>query len=309
MKSEFSLIEWIRSKAPAPRSGLGIGDDAALLPFFGKGDRVVTTDAIVEDVDFLRKELSAGLAGRKALAVNLSDLAAMGAEPESFVLTLGIPKSMKTRWVQDFCLGVFSLARRYGAACVGGDLSASRNFFASITLLGRIKRRKAVLRSGARPGDSIYVTGRFGGSILGHHARFEPRLREGAFLAARIRPSSMLDVSDGLAQDLEHLLKASGCGASVDLSCIPISKEAVKLARGKPGEALQHALSDGEDFELLFSVPNSRKEELERTWKKLFPKTPLSLIGKMEKGRTIRWERDGKSARGFKIKKKGYQHF
>ncbi len=309
MKSEFKLIEWIRLNAPAPRSGVGIGDDAALISFSGNKDVAVTTDAIVEDVDFLRRELPPRLAGRKALAVNLSDLAAMGAQPESFVLTLGIPKDMKTRWVQEFCLGVFSLARRYGAACIGGDLSSSRRFFASITLLGRVEKKKALLRSGAHPGDLLFVTGSLGGSILGHHAAFEPRIKEGLFLAQNIRPTALMDVSDGLVQDLGHLLKASRCGASLYLENIPVSKDAFKLAKGVKARALQHALSDGEDFELLFSIPGRQKAKLEQQWKKKFPSTSLSLIGRIEKGHAVCWLREGKPDRRFHVEKKGYQHF
>lgn len=309
MKNEFELIDWIRREAPAPPKGLGIGDDAALIPFEGGRDLVVTTDAIVEDVDFIRKKMPAALAGRKALAINLSDLAAMGARPDSFVLTLGIPGDMKTLWVKDFCRGVFALARKHKAACVGGDISRSRVFFASITLLGRVKKGREVKRSGAKPGDVIYVTGSLGGSILGRHASFEPRIQEGLYLADSVRPTAMMDVSDGLAQDLGHLLKASSVRAVLELDRIPVSSSARKMAKGG-GEALVRALSDGEDFELLFTVKKNAADNLEALWKKHFPRTKLTRIGAVEKGKpAIVWTRSGKIDASFKLSQKGYQHF
>lgn len=310
MKNEFELIDWIRSEAPAPSKGLGIGDDAAVIAFDGGGNLVVTTDAIVEDVDFIRKKMPAALAGRKALAINLSDLAAMGARPDSFVLTLGIPRDLKTEWIKDFCRGVFSLARKHKAACVGGDISRSRVFFASITLLGRVKKGREVKRSGAKAGDVIYVTGSLGGSLLGRHASFEPRVQEGLFLAGTVRPTAMMDVSDGLAQDLGHLLKASSVRAVLELDRIPVSSEARKMAKGCAEEALVSALSDGEDFELLFTVRKTAVKKLEASWKKLFPRTRLTRIGAVEKGKpSIVWVRGGKKETSFRLAQKGYQHF
>lgn len=310
MKSEFELIEWIRRKAPAPPKGLGIGDDAALVPFEKGRDLVVTTDAIVENVDFIRRKMPASLAGRKTLAVNLSDLAAMGARPESFVLTLGIPGDMKTVWVQKFCEGVFTLARSFKTACVGGDISRSRVFFASVTLLGRVKKGTAVKRSGARPGDPIYVTGHLGGSILRRHAAFKPRIEEGAFLASVVKPTAMMDISDGLVQDLGHLLKSSRSGASLDLDLIPVSSDARKMAKGRAEEALVRALSDGEDFELLFTIRKTAVNKLETLWRKHFPRTKLTRIGVVKKGKpSVVWMRGGKKEASFHLSKKGYQHF
>lgn len=311
MKNEFDLIDWIRREAPALSKGLGIGDDAAVIALESGGrDLVVTTDAIVEDVDFIRKKMPAALAGRKALAVNLSDLAAMGARPDSFVVTLGVPGDMKTAWVKDFCRGIFTLARKHKAACVGGDISRSRVFFCSITLLGRVKKGREVKRSGAKAGDAIYVTGSLGGSILGHHAEFEPRVLEGLYLADFVRPTAMMDVSDGLAQDLGHLLKASSVRAALELDRIPVSSDAQKLSKGRAEDALVRALSDGEDFELLFTVKKAAVKKLEGSWRKKFPRTQLTRIGTLMNGKpSIVWTRGGKRETSFRLAQKGYQHF
>lgn len=310
MISEFELIEWIRRRAPAPREGLGIGDDAAVIKVRPEYELAVTTDAVVENIDFVRGQIPPALAGRKALAVNLSDAAAMGARPRSFVMTLGIPGDMKLPWIKSFCEGAFALARKYGTACVGGDLSKSGSFFASITLMAEVKKGREIRRSSARPGDWIYVTGELGGSILGRHASFEPRISEALFLAERFRPSAMLDVSDGLVQDLEHLLKSSGAGAVLDLEKIPVSRAAKTLAEKNPDKALAHALSDGEDFELLMTFSPAMAAKLEPAWKKKFPRVRLTKIGRVEKGRgAARFARSGRIDAGFRLAQKGYRHF
>jgi thiamine-monophosphate kinase len=193
---------------------------------------------------------------------------------------------------------------------VGGDFSGSKEFFASVTIFGEVSPHHLVKRSGATQGDWIAVTGALGGSILKHHYDFTPRIQESLFLASHITPTAMIDISDGLVQDLSHILKASGAGAILDLDHIPVSQDARKLSRGSKEKALERALSDGEDFELLFTVPPWQKMMLEKSWAKQFPKVLLTWIGKIEgKGPKISWRRNGEKVLLPKLARKGFSHF
>jgi thiamine-monophosphate kinase len=335
MMDEFSFIEFLRKITPkSGRVCIGIGDDAAVLSV-GKGKRlVVSTDVIVENVDFVLCHpreggdpgngfpikafgndgslgvLSPEKIGRKALAVNLSDIAAMGALPTAFVISIGKPSYITASWLKRFYSGLLALAKQYGVACIGGDFSRSKEFFASVTIFGEVLPHRVVTRSGAMAGDWIGVTGRLGGSLLRHHHDFTPRIREGIFLANRIAPTAMIDVSDGLVQDLSHILEASKVGACLDIDKIPVSSDAKKIAKGNCREAFKRALSDGEDFELLFTVPSRKKVVLGRAWKQKFPKVPLAWIGKIEGGASrISWCRNGKKVAAPELTRKGFSHF
>lgn len=309
--NEFAFIEYLRKKIrTAGRVRVGIGDDAAALGI-GKGKQlVVSTDVIVENVDFNRKALSPEKIGRKALAINLSDIAAMGATPVAFVISIGKPAYITTVWLKHFYKGLLALTKQCDVPCIGGDFSRSKEFFASITIFGEAAPDQIIKRSGAKPGDWIAVTGFLGGSLLGHHCDFTPRIREGLFLAQHVTPSAMIDISDGLVQDLEHILKASGVGAVIDLDKVPVSRDAKKMSSGNKKKALSRALSDGEDFELLFTASPKKKKILEKIWKKKFPKAPLTWIGKIEgKNPVIRWMRHGKVVKAPKLSQKGFSHF
>ena len=309
MKSEFELIEILRKKIPRRMQGrFGIGDDAAVLPGLGRERWLLTTDVIVEGVDFRR--LSPEMVGRKALAVNLSDIAAMGGRPVAFVVSLGIPKKLTQKWIERFYQGLIRLAEKYKVLCVGGDMSRANQFFASIAMLGRAGIKEVITRNGARPGDLIVVTGRLGGSMLGHHYLFEPRVKEARFLAQRIHPTAMIDLSDGLLQDLGHILAESKVGASLHVDKIPVSRDAQKLSRGNSQKAVERALTDGEDFELLFTYPPEKKEILERLWRRQFPGIALTRIGtiRKEKGR-INWYQNEKEVKAPLVKKTGFSHF
>ncbi len=309
--SEFSFIKYLRKRVPVSgRVCVGIGDDAAVLKS-GSGKRlVVSTDVIVEGVDFTLKTLKPEHVGRKALAINLSDMAAMGAVPTAFVISVGKPRYVSDAWLKRFYAGLLALAKQYGVACVGGDFSAAKEFFASVTILGEAAGKDIVQRSGAKAGDWIAVTGALGGSLQRHHYDFTPRIREGLFLAAERIPNAMIDISDGLAQDLTHILEASKAGAVLDTDSIPISKDAKQQYGGNMVRALAAALGDGEDFELLFTVASAKRKTLENLWKKKFPKTRLSWIGRIEKGSPrVRWQVKGRKRVLPKILKKGYSHF
>jgi len=308
---EFSFIEYLKKKIPAdPRVPVGIGDDAAVLRPASGYQIVVSTDVIVESVDFRIKNLSPEKIGRKALAINLSDMASMGAKPVAFVITIGKPKHISETWLKHFYRGLLALAKEYDVACVGGDFSSSKEFFASVTIFGEALPHQIAKRSRARPGDWIAVTGALGGSILSHHHDFTPRIREGLFLVKYITPTAMIDISDGLVQDLSHVLKASKAGAVLDLDKIPVSRNAIKINRGNKEKALAGALSDGEDFELLFTVSSRKKGMLGNSWTKQFPKVPLTWIGEIVKGPSrITWRQSGKTAMAPELSKKGFSHF
>ncbi len=311
MMDEFSFIEHLRKRIKGSSSvPLGIGDDAAVLNIAKGKQLVVATDAIVENVDFHIKNLSPEKIGRKALAINLSDLAAMGAKPTAFVITIGKPASVTPAWLFRFYDGLLKLARQYGVVCAGGDVSRSREFFANVTLLGETGKGKAIKRSGASQGDLIAVTGTLGGSLLKHHYDFTPRLREADLLARGGFTTAMIDISDGLIQDLSHILRASRVGARLDLEKVPVSRDAVKMARGHLLKARERALCDGEDFELLFTVPFRRRNELERVWRKRFPRVPLAWIGRID-GKTprISWKDTGKKISAPKTARGGFAHF
>jgi thiamine-monophosphate kinase len=308
---EFSFIDYLKKKIPGTgQVPAGIGDDAAVLSVDKRKKLVVSTDVVVENVDFKIKTLSPEKIGRKALAVNLSDIAAMGALPTAFVISVGKPSYITASWLKRFYNGLLTLAKQFDVACIGGDFSRSKEFFASVTIFGEALPRQIIRRSGAKPGDWIAVTGALGGSLLRHHYDFTPRVREGLFLAKYIKPTSMIDISDGLVQDLSHVLKASGAGAMLDLDNIPVSRDAEKTSCGDKEKALASALSDGEDFELLFTVSPRRKRMLEKVWKKEFSKVSLKWIGKIEGRRpAIRWVLKGKTVWAPKLSRKGFSHF
>lgn len=244
---EFGLIEKIRRQIKTnPFVIRGIGDDAAVIRP-AKGVQLVTTDAVVDGVDFLLKKTPAELVGRKLLAINISDIAAMGGIPKQAVLTLGLTPDISVSWLDGFIKGLLKLAGNYRISLVGGDISRSKTLWASLTLLGEAPSGKWISRSGAKPGDKIYVTGKLGGSIKGKHLKFIPRVREAQVIVKKFRPTSMIDVSDGFFQDLGHILKESKVGAKIDFDEIPVTA----------GCSLNQALTDGEDFELLFT---SRKK-------------------------------------------------
>jgi len=311
MIHEFLLIDRIKKAFPRSLQGeIGLGDDADVFSSRKPSQKwLIATDVIVEDVDFRWKSLIAESVGRKSLAVNLSDLAAMGAKPYGCLVTLGIPSHATPRWIHGYFLGLKKIAKQYGVRLLGGDLSSSKKFFSSITVLGTAGKN-IVKRQGARKGDWLGVTGTLGGSILKHHYAFSPRIQEGLFLSNEFRPTSMIDISDGLLQDLSHILKASKVGTELELTHVPISKDAMKLSKGSPRRALLRALKDGEDFELLFTVSDSKKRKLDRAWKRRFPRVRLSWLGRIDRhvGK-ISWTKSGKKCAAPKLKAKGYTHF
>lgn len=251
--SELALIDWIRQRAKsAPNLRLGIGDDCAVWQP-SAAQLLFTTDVLMEDVDFRVNETTPQLIGRKALAVNISDIAAMAGQPLAALVGVVLPKSRGFDFARELLAGLQSLADEFGVAVIGGDTNTwDGQLVISVTLIGQATERGAVRRSGAKPGDWLFVTGPLGGSILGHHLTFTPRIREALELHRLVDLHAMIDLSDGLAADLYHLLDESAVGATLFSNAIPISDDARRMADTR--SPLDHALSDGEDFELLFTV-------------------------------------------------------
>jgi len=290
--NEFELIAQLTRSLPTNESVVvGAGDDCAVLEC-GDPQRqlLFKTDAVVEGIHFT-SDIPPEKIGRKALARCLSDIAAMAGTPSAAVVTLALPKKFSPDFVAQIYAGLNALAKQHGVAIVGGETTTNpERTLISISLTGFVPRGQAVLRSGAKVGDAIFVTGELGGSRAGRHLDFEPRLPEGRWLAEKFSIHAMMDVSDGLAGDLPHILRASGVGAELLKSAVPISRTAKE--NSKRGDAAKPAfvaaLTDGEDFELLFTVASKVAVPVLDAWKKQFPSVKLSCIGKIVAGEGIR---------------------
>ena len=276
--AEFDFINWLRTRTPSnPRVIVGPGDDTAVLAPLER-PVLVTTDMLMDGTDFILAEVGPRVAGRKAMAVNLSDIAAMAGEPIAAVVSVALPKSGGRALGEELTLGLRESADEFGVAVVGGDTNSwDGRLVISVTLLGEATSRGPVLRSGARPGDWVFVTGPLGGSIRGHHLTFTPRVREALRLHVVADLHAMIDVSDGLAADLNHILEESRCGAVIAADAVPLADAAVELSRTSGKSPLEHALGDGEDFELLFTVSAADGERLLRD--QPVPGVTLTKIG------------------------------
>ena len=274
---EFAFIDWIRKQTEAdPRVVVGPGDDTAVLRVRSDVGCLATTDMLLEGSCFLM-EAGGRAIGRKAMAVNLSDMAAMAGWPTAALISVGLPRQGGRALAEELFLGMRETAAAFDTAIVGGDTNSWRGPLAiSVTLLGEATAKGPVLRSGAKPGDWLFVTGPLGGSILGKHLTFTPRVREALRLHALVDLHAMIDISDGLAADLHHLCDESACGAELDASAIPVSDAARRMADTR--SPLDHALGDGEDFELLFAVDPSAGRELLRS--QPLPGLTLACIGR-----------------------------
>jgi thiamine-monophosphate kinase len=263
---EAELIAHLRRRiGPHPLVRLGIGDDAAVLDMAATDQCVLTVDLLTEGVDFVLREVDPRRIGRKALAVNLSDLAAMASQPLAGVVALALPRRGGLDLAVALYEGMLPLAEDHGLAIAGGDTNSwDGPLVISVTLLGKVTSRGPLTRRGARPGDHVVVTGVFGGSILGHQFDFEPRTREALALAERYDLHAGIDVSDGLSLDLARLCAESDCGAVIEAGQVPVSPDAGRLAASSADglTALDHALGDGEDFELILAAPPGEAERM-----------------------------------------------
>jgi thiamine-monophosphate kinase len=260
-RSEFAFIDWLRRRTPsAARVRIGPGDDTAALDWPTDAACLVTTDMLLEGSCFRLAEAGPRRVGRKAMAVNLSDIAAMAGRPVAAVVSVGLPRTGGRALAEELYLGLREVADAFDTAIIGGDTNSwDGPLVINVTLLGEAVPPGPVRRNGAKLGDVLMTTGAFGGSLLGKHLDFMPRVREALALHAVVELHAMIDVSDGLAADVFHLCEESNCGAVLRAETIPISDAAFGMNDGI--SPLDHALGDGEDFELVFAVspPDARR--------------------------------------------------
>jgi thiamine-monophosphate kinase len=308
--NELELIRLLTASLPANAAVVtGAGDDCAVLDLGVPGQFILfKTDAVVEGMHFTR-ETPPEKIGHKALARCLSDIAAMAGTPTAALVTLALPRDYDPQFVEAIYAGMTALARRHNVAIAGGETTTNpERILISIALLGTAAQGKCLHRSGSKSGDALFVTGRLGGSLAGQHLDFEPRLAEARWLAENFPIHAMIDLSDGLAGDLRHLLEPASLGAELLKSAIPISRAAKLQAKAESSAKppLLAALTDGEDFELLFTVASSDAVALLDAWKKQFPDVPLTCIGKITATASIKLrDKDGY----LPMPAHGYVHF
>jgi len=278
---EAELIKHIRS---LPGTDL-IGDDAAVI-----GDHIITVDMLTEGVDFLLAETDPTWIGRKALAVNLSDIAAMGGIPHWIFVAVALPQKGALELAEQLLAGMRPLIEQYQLILAGGDTNTwDSGLVVSITAIGRVSERGVFRRNGGQAGDRILVTGPLGGSILRHQFCFEPRIDEALYLNKQYNIHSAIDISDGLTLDLHRLATESRLGATLFESAIPIADDAFKLAKQSGRAPLDHALSDGEDFELLFTLSPEEAEKLLSLQPFRSSGVTLTDIGELTAEPGLRW--------------------
>lgn len=291
---EFGLIEGFKKRIKLDSSVVkGSGDDCAVLKFTKSKYLLMTCDMIVEGVDFTLKAKSE-LIGRKAVAVSISDIAACGGIPRHCVISMGIPKNMPVETIDRISRGMFDIAKAYKINIVGGDISRSEKLIIDVSMLGEVEKKNLVLRSGAKKGDIIFVSGSLGGSIRGKHLSFIPRLKEARMLVNKFKINSMIDISDGLTQDLMHILRMSQKGAVIYEDLIPVSQDA---------SGMEDALSSGEDFELLFTASKAQARKIMK-----LKKSDFYAIGEIL-GERLGFNIVDKVHRQKPLRPKGFRHF
>lgn len=309
-KTEFGFIGDIATMfGSLPHHGFEpIGDDCTVLPL-GDEAMVMTTDMLVEDIHFLRGASSAEEVGEKSLMVNISDVAAMGAKPVATLLSIALPESAQGEWAEEFMRGYYEASKREGVALVGGDTTAAKDKIAiNVVAIGRAPMSNIKRRSEAKVGDAICVTGKLGISSKGlvdimfgdlntaaakAHRRAQARTAEGVFLGTRTEVHAMMDISDGIASDIKHIMELSGVGARINMELIPTDYD------------IRYATTGGEDYELLLTVDSQRYEEVAKA---LFNATGTTLtkIGEITAGSEVEWLDNGKPT---DIEMRGFTHF
>jgi thiamine-monophosphate kinase len=325
--SENKIIQFLQARhsSHSPLLKKGIGDDAAVIRPMGSGEYwAITTDMLLEGVDFRCEWTTPRQLGYKSIAVNLSDLAAMGAYPRFYTVSLAMPQDVNESWIQEFYAGLTACGSAHGAILIGGDLSSSPNgIMISITALGESLNRRVLYRSGGRPGDILYVTGTLGCSAAGLHLLQtgklhsrsqaqrlalrvqrmpEPRCAAGQWLTQSNLVRCMMDISDGLSIDLSRMCTAGCVDAEICLADIPVLAE----SRSWNCDPLDMALHGGEDYELLFAVPKSKKKLLETNYPSEFPQ--ITPIGSMIEGNGKIWISEPGKKR-FRLPVRGFDHF
>lgn len=315
-RGEFGFIDYINAVFPVPEGTVGIGDDCAVLPA-GEGELLISTDLLMEGVHFLRSESSPEDVGWKAAAVNLSDIAAMGGKPVATFLSIALPKDAQGEWAERFIEGYRQISSQYDVPLLGGDTTSSlRDIAVNVGILGRCQSGKRLMRSEAKVGETIYVTGPLGDSAAGlqavlkgirrseevktlieRHKRPLPRVDAGVILIQSGKVGAMMDISDGIASDMRHIMKASKVGAVIALDRLPLSSELISVCAEQGWDRYWLSTSGGEDFELLFTGPDGLENELDI---KVYP------VGKIVDGNELIWTVEG-SAVDYDYM--GYKHF
>jgi thiamine-monophosphate kinase len=315
-KGEFEFIDFIRRHFSVPDGVMGIGDDCAVMPSGGE-ELLFSTDLLMEGVHFLRSESSPEDVGWKAAAVNLSDIAAMGGTPTATFLSIALPKDAQGEWAERFIKGYSEISMLYDVPLLGGDTTSSlRDIAINVGIMGKCPAGKCLMRSGAKVGETIYVTGPLGDSagglqailkvidrtvlvqtLIERHKRPTPRIREGKSLMQSGKVGAMMDISDGIASDLRHIMEASGVGAVVSLDRLPLSEELKAVCKIYGWDIFELATSGGEDFELLFTGPEGLEE---------ITTFPLYPIGRITEGEDLIWTIDNQPVESDFT---GYRHF
>ena len=315
-RGEFGFIDYINAVFPVPEGTVGIGDDCAVLPA-GEGELLFSTDLLMEGVHFLRSESSPEDVGWKAAAVNLSDIAAMGGKPVATFLSIALPKDAQGEWAERFIEGYRQISSQYDVPLLGGDTTSSlRDIAVNVGILGRCQSGKRLMRSGAKVGETIYVTGPLGDSAAGlqailkgirrseevkslieRHKRPLPRVDAGVILIQSGKVGAMMDISDGIASDMRHIMKASKVGAVIELDRLPLSSELISVCAEQGWDRYWLSTSGGEDFELLFTGPDGLENELDI---KVYP------VGKIVDGNELTWTVEGNAVDYDYM---GYKHF
>ncbi|MCL5408612.1 MAG: thiamine-phosphate kinase [Candidatus Omnitrophica bacterium] len=299
---EGKIIDWLKRRIDIKNRDVvtKIGDDTAVLEWNKKSYFLLTTDVVVDGIHFEKEKISPEKIGRKALAVNISDIAAMGGIPLYALVSLGLPCPEK-KFISGIYKGILNLAKKFNIDIVGGNISKSPTLFIDIFLAGKVEKKLLKLRSSAKPGDSIYVTGSLGGSIEGKHYNFSPRVKEAGYIIKKYPVSSMLDVSDGLSSDLIKLAKASNVGFVLILDNIPVSKDAIRISKTEK-EAVFHALNDGEDYELLFTVDKNYHGKIPGK----IDSVPVTYVGEIT---TVKKYEGSFKNKKIELRPEGFNHF
>jgi len=307
-KGEWKLIEWIRGRTRLNPAAvpIGPGDDMALVTLGGDTQCLLTIDALLEGTHFDLSKATPRQVGYKAMAVSLSDAAAMAAKPLCALAWVGLPEGRDMKFAEELSLGMADAAEKYACPIVGGDITSWKH---GLTLGTALVARPAgvipVRRSGAKPGDLVFVTGELGGSVLGRHLAFTPRVAEARQLAAIATLHAMIDISDGLSTDLGHICRESGVAAEIMADAIPVSEDAKRLAATDGRAPLEHALNDGEDFELLLAVEPVDAQDLLK--QNPLGQVRLTCIGKIIEGSGVTMiAADGSRTL---VPPRGYEHF
>lgn len=320
---EDNFIERIKEKmnSDLAEGVVGIGDDCAVIPLGGDRLMLLSTDSLVEGCHFIKDKISARDLGYKAVMVNVSDIAAMGGGGLYILMSIAMPEDTEESWIDDYMEGIKSACEEVGIALIGGDTTGSKSgIFINLTIVGEVLKNRAKYRNGAKDGDVICITDVIGDSLAGYelmmqgqfedslskkHCRPKAQFKEGEWLGEQVSVTAMMDISDGLVQDLGRMMKASACGAEVDLEKIPLSKKFKEFARKHEWPAEEKAITSGEEYCLLLTVDHKEYERLSEEFEKQFSRS-LYVIGLVNKGLGVNFTKGGQKV---KMESEGYSHF